>query len=215
MGLLVPKGTKVDLVVAMAGDTKQTVVEVIKVVGLSKQDAEQNLRAVHLKVGTVEEVYDAEVPAGVVVSQAIPAGTGVAEWSAVGLAVSKGPEPPAAEGSQPTPEEGKPGEPVPVDADPSITVADLGPSDPADPSVRKCQVLVMVQGTQTGQQIRIVLRDDTHPGGVVIHEDFYDGGDRVDKTETTHGVPTFEVYRDGVLVGQARVPLPPTEGNDR
>jgi serine/threonine-protein kinase len=116
MGEHVPEGTRVKLVVAAgSAETKEKVVEVIRVVSLPLDDAEANLRRVHLKLGQVTEVYDDKAPKGEVVAQDVPPGTEVAEWQEIGLTVSKGPQPPAVEGTETTgpgdeqPPEGKAG----------------------------------------------------------------------------------------------------------
>lgn len=202
MGEHVPEGTEIKLVVARADETKTKVVEVIRVVGLSLEDAEANLRRVRLKLGTVDEVYDENAPKGEVVAQSVPPGTQVAEWEGIGLTVSKGPKPPEVEGTEPGAgdEKAGPGE----DQAPDFEATEVpGASD--DPTVRQFRVSLMAQGSQQGQHIQIFMRDDRNPHSLVI-EGWLDPGDPLEKTVTTHGSVTFEIYRDGQMVDQAPFP---------
>ncbi len=63
------------------------------VVGLSQAGAEAGIIGVGLFVGEVSEVFNATVPAGVVISQEPVSGTEVLTGSTVALVVSKGPQP--------------------------------------------------------------------------------------------------------------------------
>jgi hypothetical protein len=194
------------LVIARADETKAKVVAVIRVVGLSLDDAKANLEGVHLKLGAVEEVYDENAPKGEVVDQKVPPGTQVAEWEAVGLTVSKGPKPPEIEGTPPGGGEDKGGPGAGEDRAPDFAATEVpGASD--DPTVRQFRVSLLAQGKRERQHIQIFMRDDRNPRSLV-GEGWLDPGDPIEKTVTTHGSVTFEVYRDGELVDQAPCPLP-------
>lgn len=84
----VASGSRIDLVVARAQDG----VEVPDMVGLSVGEATGKAEDVELKV-RVEEVFDAEVNAGVVIAHSPQAGQRVQSGTEVALSVSKGPEP--------------------------------------------------------------------------------------------------------------------------
>ena len=204
----VTEGTRVDLVVAAADQSKEKVVEVINVVGGSLEDAEANLRRVRLQLGEVTEVFDQTAPKGQVLKQDIPPGTQIAEGQAVGLTVSKGPEPPGDEdpGTTGPGDEKTPGGEPEVDVDPAVEVTETpGYSD--EPSVRQFRVSVIAQGKREGQHIQIFLQDDRSLHGLVL-ERFMDPGEEADQTVPTRGSATFEVFRDGKLVDRMPFPLP-------
>ncbi|MGQ9732223.1 MAG: Stk1 family PASTA domain-containing Ser/Thr kinase [Candidatus Zipacnadales bacterium] len=208
MGERIPAGTAVDLVVAVPKDKEATIVPVINVVGLPLKDAQANLQRVRLQVGKVEEVYDDEVPAGIVISQDIPPDTEVREGQSVGLKVSKGPEPPTVEATEmePPDEDRKPSALEPQEVDPDFAVMPVGEPSPEDPSIRRFKIMVRVQGTQSAQHIQIILKDDRNVRQIV-QEGFYDPGQVIEKEVTTHGSAIFEVWRDRKFVGRAPLPL--------
>jgi tRNA A-37 threonylcarbamoyl transferase component Bud32 len=209
MGEHVPEGTRVNLVVAaVSAETKENVVEVIRVVSLPLDDAETLLRRVHLKLGKVTEVYDETAAKGDVLAQDVPPGTEVAEWQEIGLTVSKGPKPPTVEGTETTgpggeqPPEGK----AAADADPDFAYTEV-PGFSDDPTIRQFQVTVIAQGAREHQHIQLYLHDDRNVRSVVA-EQWLDPGQKIEKTVTTHGSASFELYRDGEPVGRAPLPLP-------
>ncbi len=206
----VTEGTRIDLVVAARDESKEKVVEVIRVVGLPLEDAEANLRRVDLQLGEVTEVYDESVRKGTVVAQDVPPGTQVAQGQAVGLTVSKGPKPPEVEGGETT---GPGGEKTPGDdaVAPASEVTEV-PGFSDDPTVRQFKVSLIAQGTQEGQHIQVFLRDDRNVRGVVL-ERYMDPGERVEQTVQTRGSATFEVFRNGELVDRAPFPLSSTSGD--
>jgi hypothetical protein len=68
-------------------------------------------------------------------------------------------------------------------------------------------VTVIAQGTRERQHIQLYLRDDRNVRSVVA-EQWLDPGQKIEKTVTTHGSASFELYRDGEPVGRAPLPLP-------
>lgn len=207
----VPAGTSVDVIVA-GGEKREKVVEVIRVVGLSLEDAEANLRRVHLKVGQVTEVYDDNVPAGEVVGQDIPPGTEVAEWQAIGLTVSKGPKPPSIEPTK-IPDEESEEQPAEEDVSPEFSVTQVG-ADPADPTVRQFRVSLLAQGKRPRQHFKIYLRDERNPRSVLV-ERWLDPGERIEQIVETHGSATFELYRGDQLIDESPFPLTVSEGRGK
>ena len=201
----VVEGTKVDLVVAARDESRDKVVQVIRVIGLPLEEAEANLRRVKLKLGQVTEVYDAAAPAGQVVDQDVPPDTEVAEYQAIGLTVSKGPEPTGDDGEPSANGDDK--EPGDEDAvvDPVVNISEnAGLSD--DPTVRQFEIRVIAQGSKEGQDIQVFLQDDQSPRNLVMQVPL-DPGQSDDKTVTTHGSATFEIWCDGRLVNRAAYPL--------
>ncbi|MBT8081310.1 MAG: PASTA domain-containing protein [Gammaproteobacteria bacterium] len=85
----VPQGSAVDLVIS-AGPAPVTVPDVT---GTDQADAEAEIRAAELVVGSVSTRTSDTVPAGEVIRQSPAGGTSVARGSAVNLIVSEGPAP--------------------------------------------------------------------------------------------------------------------------
>ena len=98
-GTSVPEGSSVALVVSKG--EAPVYVDVPDVVDKTQTDAESDITAAGLVVGTVTEEYSDAAPEGQVISQNPVAGTSVLEGSAVDLVVSKGPEELLYEGPRP------------------------------------------------------------------------------------------------------------------
>jgi len=211
MGTRVPEGTRVDLIVAAQDSGPEETVEVIRVVGLPREDAEVSLKAVGLQVGEVEEVHDDEVPEGWVISQSIPPRTKVAKGQAVELTVSLGPASLEIEepGDTPPDDDGAGGsQTAEGDADPWISVTEDPTFQSDDPLERRWDVSVLVTGTQENQLIEIVLRDQDQVR-LTVHSDYHDPGYNIHEKVPTRGAATFEVYRDGTFIEKVEIP-PPT-----
>ena len=98
-GTVLTPGTEVELVVSRGPEKHSFAMP--DLTGKTLENAQSTIRTHNLGDGRVEEVYDAEVPAGQVVSQYPTEGTQVTVGTAVNLQISLGPDPNA---TQPEPE---------------------------------------------------------------------------------------------------------------
>lgn len=87
---IAPLEAEVTIVISKGSSDKD--VRMPGVVGLTKDAAQSNLEAAGLVVGTVDEVYSSEVPAGQICYQSYEAGTTVKEGTVVDLKLSMGSE---------------------------------------------------------------------------------------------------------------------------
>ncbi len=88
-GAQVPFGSAVALLIS-SGSCPVTVPNVV---GLTQSAASTAIIGTNLVVGTVTQVYDSQVPVGLVITQTPSTGASVAPGTAVDLTVSKGPQP--------------------------------------------------------------------------------------------------------------------------
>ena len=84
-------GDRVDLVISTGPTEKLELVPLF--IGQTKEWALNKMELQNLKVGTVFEVWSAEIEAGIVVDQSIAAYTEVPQGTQINLQVSKGPDP--------------------------------------------------------------------------------------------------------------------------
>ena len=83
--------TQVTLVVSLGPEVKQ--VNVISYLRMTLEEAEKAATEQGLVVGTVDEEFSDDIPAGSVTYQSIPASTQVDEGTTINFRVSKGPDP--------------------------------------------------------------------------------------------------------------------------
>ncbi len=198
MAELVPKGTKVDVVVAAPDSGEQEVVPVPDVVGLQADKARTNLQMLDLQV-TLEEVSD-NAPLGQVLKQSIQAGIRVAKGQTVTLTVSKGPEAQPTEPTEPTvPEKAGGVTEAGVDAEPKVDIEEDTGYAAEHPGQRKFDVTVLVRGRKPGQMIEIMMSDENGKD-TVVHSGRHDPGKVVEESVYSVGEPTIEVHWEGNMI---------------
>ena len=103
-GVVLAPGDKVELVVSRGPEKHNFAMP--DLTGMTLENAQSTIRTYNLgDGGRVEEVYDAEVPVGQVVSQYPTEGTQVTEGTDVNLQISLGPDPSAVQEPDPEPSE--------------------------------------------------------------------------------------------------------------
>lgn len=164
-------------------------------VGKSRQEALNAIRAAGFVVGEVTENYSPTLSAGEVMAQVPLAGGRSGRGSPVRLVVSKGPEPDQAPAPEPPADEE-------TGLETSIEPAPDAPPSPGDLESRSHVVTVDIPSGSTGQQyVQIVVQ---HADGreETVHDQAHEPGATVEQTVTTFGrkgTSEIRVYINGRL----------------
>ena len=178
--------------------------KVPSVTGKARDEAENEIRAAGLAVGSTREEFSTDVDKGYVVSQNPPAGGGVPKGSAVTLVISKGeepiPDPPTTDVDVPT-----------VDNPPVEPDEDDPPTTTPNPDLpeKKSRIEFRIPAESTGaQQVRIIARNEDGTE-TTAHEGEYQPGDQVNEEVTTYGDPAksqIRVYLNGQVIDRRTPP---------
>ena len=175
--------TQVTLVVSLGPEVKQ--VNVISYLRMTLEEAEKAATEQGLVVGTVDEEFSDDIPAGSVTYQSIPASTQVDEGTTINFRVSKGPDP-----STPTT---SPGDPTTSPSpSPSPSTPSEGSGQPT-PTYRTVQVELPDDGRES-VTVEIKVGDTTVYTNVVDTKLV-----SIPATVYGTGIQTVSVYIDGAL----------------
>jgi len=176
-------------------------VTVPDIVGAHRDAAQAMLIGAGLRLGSVNEVPRDDLEKGIVVSQSPKPGANLDEGTAVDIDVSKGPETPPEDptGGTTTPGVDDPtaGQQPSVQPRVQAEVDELWASE--NPRERRLLLRVTAQGTQKGQEIKIVVRDEANPR-MLFDTRVLNPGDSYEFSPVITGNGTVEVLHNGTSV---------------
>ena len=176
-------------------------VTVPDVVGAHRDAAQAMLIGAGLRLGSVNEVPRDDLEKGIVVSQTPKPGANLDEGTAIDLEVSKGPETPPDDQTgvttTPGPDNGTAGQQPSVQPRVQAEVDELWTSD--KPRERRLLLRVTAQGTEQGQEIKIVVRDEANPR-MLFDTRVFNPGDSYEFSPIITGNGTVEVLHNGTSV---------------
>lgn len=176
-------------------------VTVPDVVGAHRDAAQAMLIGAGLRLGSVNEVPREDLEKGIVVRQSINAGANLDEGTAVDLDVSKGPETPPDDPTggttTPGPDDPTSGQQPSVQPRVQAEVDELWASE--NPRERRLLLRVTAQGTEQGQEIKIVVRDEANPR-MLFDTRVFNPGDSYEFSPVITGNGTVEVLHNGTSV---------------
>jgi serine/threonine-protein kinase len=206
-----PQGTVLDQTPAM-GETVQPNAQVSLVINRGKEQvavidvtdetldrAKRKLEQAGLTLGDVTKKFS-DKAADTVIRQLVAPGTRVEKGTPVDLEVSKGPETVPPQGTTPPAVE-----PSAEGAaqEPDVTVTPDASYSSSNPAKRRYVVKVTAQGSEKGQLVEVVKRDDAG-GRVVVMSATMDPGSSKEVLVNATGNVTLEVLQDKKSVFQQR-----------
>lgn len=176
-------------------------VTVPDIVGAHRDAAQAMLIGAGLRLGSVNEVPRDDLEKGIVVGQSPKPGANLDEGTAVDIDVSKGPDTPPEDpaGGTTTPGVDDPtaGQQPSVQPRVQAEVDELWASE--NPRERRLLLRVTAQGTQKGQEIKIVVRDEANPR-MLFDTRVLNPGDSYEFSPVITGNGTVEVLHNGTSV---------------
>lgn len=148
-------------------------VDVPNLVGMTREDAEQKLVAVGLKVGRISPQYDKKVPANNVISQDVTYKKRVFHDTPVDLVVSDGPKP--EDGLPPDPDPNGSGDDNPPSNDSPSTAVTNGGDPNAEQSHSYDRSITLVKDGQGQRRVRVEYKDAQGEHPAVVDETHNEG----------------------------------------
>jgi beta-lactam-binding protein with PASTA domain len=181
-------------------------VDVPNLVGLSREDAEQKLNSVGLKVGKISPEYNSKVPVNNVVNQDVTYKKRVFHDTPVDMVISDGPKP----------DENAPVDPIPPEGDPANTPSNPPPGTPstsgatpdssgdteaeAHQSHQYDRSVTLVKDGQGSRRVRVEYKDAQGEHPAVVDEMHNEGDVIPVKFDYFGKTITLRIYYDNKLV---------------